>query len=96
MSRFVSVTNNIRGLTITLVRHVSDVAEAFDVIVHKGIIGETYNIGTNLERSVLQVANDICVHFNRDPLKSIEYVSDRLFNDRRYVVFPRASWWLDP
>ena len=67
-------------------RHVSDVARAFDVIIHNGAIGETYNIGTNSERAVIDVANDICVHFNLDPLKSIEYVSDRLFNDRRYAL----------
>ncbi len=72
-------------LTILLNRHVSDVARAFDVIVHKGVIGEIYNIGTSSERTVIDVAKDICAYFKRDPLESIEYVSDRLFNDRRYV-----------
>ena len=66
-------------------RYVTDVADAFDVIVHKGVIGETYNIGTNEERSVLQVADDICSQFNLDPRSKVEYVQNRLFNDRRYV-----------
>ncbi len=61
----------------------TDVAEAFDVILHKGTTGEVYNIGTNKERSVLQVATDICTHFKRDTSSSLEYVCDRLFNDRR-------------
>ena len=61
----------------------SDVADAFDIIVHKGVIGETYNIGTNEERSVLQVAHDMCSYLNLDPETKIEYVPDRLFNDRR-------------
>jgi dTDP-D-glucose 4,6-dehydratase len=63
--------------------YVTDVAEAFDVILHKGTTGEVYNIGTNKERSVLQVATDICAHFKRDTTSSLEYVCDRLFNDRR-------------
>ena len=61
-------------------------ADAFDVIVHKGVIGETYNIGTNEERSVLQVADDICAHFNLDARSKVDYVQNRLFNDRRCVV----------
>ena len=61
----------------------TDVADAFNVIVHNGVIGETYNIGTNSERTVLQVASDICAHFKLDPATSIENVTDRLFNDRR-------------
>ena len=61
-------------------------ADAFDIIVHKGVTGETYNIGTNEERSVLQVAHDICASLNIDPVTTIEYVSDRLFNDRRCVL----------
>jgi UDP-glucose 4,6-dehydratase len=68
------------------------VADAFDVIVHKGVIGETYNIGTNEERSVMQVAGDICEHFNLDPRSKIEFVQNRLFNDRRCVQFTDVAW----
>ena len=68
----------------------SDVAEAFDVIVHKGLIGETYNIGTNEERSVLQVADDICALFKVDARSKVEYVQNRLFNDRRCVCMIHA------
>jgi hypothetical protein len=35
---------------------VEDVAEAFDTVLHKGDIGEVYNIGTEKERSVLDVS----------------------------------------
>ena len=38
---------------------VEDVAEAFDVILRKGVCGETYNIGSQRERTVLDVARDI-------------------------------------
>ena len=33
-----------------------DVAEAFEVILRKGTVGETYNIGTQKERTVMDVA----------------------------------------
>ncbi len=82
--------------------YVTDVAEAFDIILHKGEIGEVYNIGTQKERSVLAVAKDVCRHFNVDPLTAVEYVPNRLFNDRRYFIDdskltslgwkPKVSW----
>ena len=39
--------------------YVEDVAEAFDLILHRGTVGEIYNIGSQIERSVLSVAADI-------------------------------------
>lgn len=35
--------------------YVEDVAEAFDCVLHKGTTGEVYNIGTEKERTVLEV-----------------------------------------
>ena len=63
--------------------YVTDVAEAFVLILHKGETGMTYNIGTQHERSVLEVARDICAHFGLDVADKIEPVADRPFNDRR-------------
>ncbi len=62
--------------------YVEDVAEAFDVILHKGVVGETYNIGTQKERTVMDVANAIARHFNV-PEERIIHVRDRAFNDQR-------------
>ena len=50
-------------------------------------VGETYNIGTQKERSVVDVARDICKLFNRDPDATIKHVRDRAFNDRRYFMW---------
>lgn len=63
-----------------------DVAEAFDIILHKGHVGETYNIGTQKERTVAEVAADIAQHFGL-PKQKIVSVRDRAFNDRRCVQF---------
>ena len=62
--------------------YVEDVAEAFEVILRKGTIGETYNIGTQKERTVMDVANCIAKHFNL-PMDNIVHVRDRAFNDQR-------------
>eukprot|EP00983_Pelagomonas_calceolata_P131171 1161749-Pelagomonas_calceolata.AAC.2 len=43
--------------------------------------GEVYNIGTDSERTVLQVAQDIAKRFNMGVDKIVN-VKDRAFNDR--------------
>lgn len=54
-------------------------------MLHKGVTGEVYNIGTQKERTVLDVANDIAQIFNL-PTSKITHVRDRAFNDRRYYI----------
>ena len=61
-----------------------DVARAFDTVLHKGIVGEVYNIGTQKERSVLEVVNAIADHMKISKDK-IQHVNDRAFNDQRYA-----------
>ena len=39
--------------------HVSDIANAFDLILHKGQPGETYNMGTESQLSMLELAKDL-------------------------------------
>ncbi|CAL0323108.1 unnamed protein product [Lupinus luteus] len=74
------------GSNVRSYLYCGDVAEAFDVILHKGEIGQVYNIGTKKERSVLEVASDICKLFKLDPKEAIEFVKDRPFNDKRYFL----------
>jgi UDP-glucose 4,6-dehydratase len=72
--------------------HVRDVAEAFDVIVHRGVPGEVYNIGTNdprFEFTMLTLARVLVrgvLGADADPAAWIEHVEDRAFNDCRYSV----------
>jgi len=65
--------------------YVEDVAEAFETILTKGKIGETYNIGTQKERTVLDVAGDIAKAFDL-PTGQLTHVRDRAFNDQRYFI----------
>ena len=62
--------------------YVSDVANAFDCILHKGEIGAIYNIGTCDERSVLEITKELSGIFN----VPFENVRDRAFNDSRYFI----------
>lgn len=68
----------------------SDVADAIDIILHRGSVGETYNIGTSFEISNLNLARYLIKEMNPaaagNPDSRIEFVSDRPFNDRRYAV----------
>ncbi|KAF6250772.1 hypothetical protein COO60DRAFT_748723 [Scenedesmus sp. NREL 46B-D3] len=73
------------GLAVRSYLYVEDVAEAFDTVLHRGEIGEVYNIGTEKERSVLDVARDIARAFKL-PEGKVVHVKDRAFNDRRYYI----------
>lgn len=66
--------------------HVHDAASAFDTILHKGAEKGVYNIGAHEERTVLSVAEDIGMSLGLDISKTITYVPDRKFNDRRYFI----------
>jgi dTDP-D-glucose 4,6-dehydratase len=61
--------------------HVDDVVDAYLTVLRKGVIGETYNIGTQKERTVLDVAHDIAAFFGLSNDK-IVHVNDRAFNDQ--------------
>ncbi|CAL8996643.1 unnamed protein product [Prunus brigantina] len=74
------------GSNVRSYLYCDDVAEAFDVILHKGVIGHVYNIGTKKERSVINVAEDVCKMFGLNPKEAISFVHDRPFNDHRYFL----------
>lgn len=73
------------GMSVRSYLYVEDVAEAFDLVLHKGTTGEVYNIGTEKERTVTDVAEAIAKIFGMD-MSKIVHVKDRAFNDRRYYI----------
>lgn len=74
------------GSNVRSYLYCEDVAEAFEVILHKGEVGHVYNIGTKKERRVIDVAKDICRLFSMDADASIKFVENRPFNDQRYFL----------
>ncbi len=76
--------------------HVDDHAAALELVLTKGTVGESYNVGGRAERTNLQVVEAICDLLdqrcplaNGEPRRSlITYVSDRPGHDRRYAIDP--------
>lgn len=74
------------GSNVRSYLYCEDVAEAFEIILHKGEVGHVYNIGTDKERRVIDVAKNICELFSLDPNTVIKFVDNRPFNDQRYFL----------
>lgn len=68
--------------------YVTDVANAFDTILHKGTPGHIYNIGGRNEISNLEVAKTLLKIFGLEDEeeKRLTFVGDRQFNDLRYTI----------
>ena len=65
--------------------HVYDHCTAIDLIIHKGNIGEIYNIGGHNERSNLEVVKMILNLLGKSE-ELISYVNDRPGHDLRYAI----------
>jgi dTDP-glucose 4,6-dehydratase len=68
--------------------YVDDVIIAYDIILHKGTLGEIYNFQSSVEISNLELSNRVIKACGKsgDPAEWREFVSDRAFNDQRYHV----------
>ncbi|PEJ06861.1 dTDP-glucose 4,6-dehydratase [Bacillus wiedmannii] len=73
------------GLNVRDWLHVTDHCSAIDVVLHKGRIGEIYNIGGNNEKTNVDVVEQIISLLGKTK-KDIAYVTDRLGHDRRYAI----------
>lgn len=85
-----------QGLNIRDWLYVLDHCKAIDLIYHKGISGETYNIGGHNERNNITIVNTICdildelkPRANKRSYKElIAFVKDRPGHDLRYAIDP--------
>jgi len=73
--------------------YVIDHARAIDLVFHKGIVGETYNIGGNNEWTNIKLIQLLCKIMdsklnrpNGTSEKLISYVKDRAGHDLRYAI----------
>lgn len=73
------------GLNVRDWLYVYDHCEAIDVVLHKGKVGEVYNIGGHNEKTNLEITRIILNAMGKDE-SYIEYVQDRLGHDRRYAI----------
>ena len=82
-----------RGENVRDWLYVEDHASALELIVAKGRIGESYNVGARSERTNLQVVEAICDLVDEraggGPRRDlIAFVEDRPGHDRRYAIDP--------
>ena len=73
------------GLNVRDWLYVYDHCEAIDVVLHKGKVGEVYNIGGHNEKTNMEITHLILEAMGKDE-SSIKYVQDRLGHDRRYAI----------
>lgn len=68
--------------------YVEDHCRALDVILHKGRLGEVYNIGVFNEFSNLEIAKLLIskVIKTANYCQHIEFINDRLGHDKRYAI----------
>lgn len=88
------VTNALAGLPLPVYRqsanrrewlHVDDHCRAIELVLERGRVGETYNVGSGDERSVEQLADMVLEVVGA--LRSLKtYVDDRPGHDRRYLL----------
>lgn len=89
------------GLNIRDWLYVEDHCTAIDLVFHQGLSGETYNIGSNNEKTNLEIVNTICEILNKikpinnsensgnfDYKNLITFVADRPGHDLRYAINP--------
>jgi dTDP-glucose 4,6-dehydratase len=80
------------GLNVRDWIHVDDHCSAIDLVLHRGTVGEIYNIGANNERSNIEIVKliiQILIELRPDLKISenlISYVDDRKGHDRRYAI----------
>lgn len=73
------------GLNVRDWLYVYDHCEAIDVVLHKGKVGEVYNIGGHNEKTNMEITTLILDAMGKDE-SSIKYVEDRLGHDKRYAI----------
>lgn len=75
------------GLNVRDWLHVQDHCQAIDLVLHKGLKGEVYNVGGHNERTNNEIVDIIVdeLGLSRDLIK---YVDDRLGHDKRYAIDP--------
>jgi len=73
------------GLQVRDWLHVKDHCSAIDTVLHKGKIGEVYNIGGNNEKKNIEIVKLILEKLNKSE-SLIKYVKDRPGHDRRYAI----------
>lgn len=75
------------GLNVRDWLYVEDHCKAIDLIIHKGRVGEVYNIGGHNEMRNIDIVKLICKELGKSE-NLITHVTDRKGHDMRYAIDP--------
>ncbi len=75
------------GINVRDWLYVEDHCKAIDLIIHKGRVGEVYNVGGHNEMRNIDIVKLICKELGK-PESLITYVTDRKGHDMRYAIDP--------
>ena len=75
------------GLNVRDWLYVEDHCKAIDLIIHKGRVGEVYNVGGHNEKRNIDIVKLICKELGK-PEALIVHVGDRKGHDMRYAIDP--------
>ena len=75
------------GMQIRDWLYVEDHCKAIDLIIHKGRVGEVYNVGGHNEKQNIEIVKIICKELGK-PESLITHVGDRKGHDMRYAIDP--------
>lgn len=75
------------GLNVHDWLYVEDHCRAIDLIIHKGHVGEVYNVGGHNEMRNIDIVKLICHELGK-PESLITHVTDRKGHDMRYAIDP--------
>ena len=75
------------GLNVRDWLYVEDHCRAIDLIIHKGRVGEVYNVGGHNEMKNIDIVKIICKELGK-PESLITHVTDRKGHDMRYAIDP--------
>ncbi len=75
------------GLNVRDWLYVEDHCKAIDLIIHKGRVGEVYNVGGHNEKQNIEIVKIICKELGK-PESLITHVGDRKGHDMRYAIDP--------
>jgi dTDP-glucose 4,6-dehydratase len=66
-------------------QYVLDHCQGIDLVLHEGVIGDTYNVGTGKEMTNLEMVEILLDELGK-PTSLIQHVEDRQGHDRRYCM----------
>jgi dTDP-glucose 4,6-dehydratase len=73
------------GLQMRDYQYVEDHCAGIDAVLHKGALGEVYNLGTGTETRNIDMA-ELILDLLDKPRSLIQYITDRPGHDRRYAL----------